>query len=576
MGKTFSSNKDYNRALAKQPIQSISLSKLDVSNVQQQPLVGTLSIPYPVRISESTEKIPDTINQLPPIEEVTSPVNEYIQSPSLHSNINHYPEQQPIVVPRRAYSLRVPVSHRNQTMSNDPVIIRRSVVNLNKHRRTDDNQLATYASRPTIIERNGKQFVTEVKERMERRYVQIFDEATGQMRLFEVTDYIPTRTVTSVRNSPQRSFSTRSPFNQRPSSRGTLNSRPEPTATSTLVNFSDLNNRGNVARQFDLYHSGANVTFNDSNRSNTPPILTSKQSGSSSYTESQSRGYNSTPTTPRTVTNQYSPSSYQSEARSYRRHSPTPSNYSVTTTTNQSTDDDSDRESVDRVLTPTNFRTRSTRNDPPTTNGAYSGGSSSSDPDPFARGIQPGDHTYTQRPGVNNYSEPMTLKQGFASLGTSDYAPLAPSQGIAAFVFKDDVILAADVLDSYGLLTKYRNISRIHQVNEKPVRATGGDLSDADYIKEAIDSKVYVVIGSSCDGGEMAPLALYAWWLDSNQLNKDQAEQLMGRIMKQLFYRYCRAFACYRVCIVTNDGIEFKANEVQPAWSLAPILRNIE
>ena len=125
-------------------------------------------------------------------------------------------------------------------MSNDPVIIRRSVVNLNKHRRTNDNQLATYTSRPTIIERNGKQFVTEVKERMERRYVQIFDDATGQMRLFEVTDYIPTRTVTSVRNSPQQSFSTRSSFNHRPSSRSTLNSRPEPTATSNLVNFNDL------------------------------------------------------------------------------------------------------------------------------------------------------------------------------------------------------------------------------------------------------------------------------------------------------------------------------------------------
>ena len=39
-----SSKKDFNRALAKQPIQPISLSKLDVSDVQQQPLVGTLSV----------------------------------------------------------------------------------------------------------------------------------------------------------------------------------------------------------------------------------------------------------------------------------------------------------------------------------------------------------------------------------------------------------------------------------------------------------------------------------------------------------------------------------------------------
>lgn len=63
---------------------------------------------------------------------------------------------------------------------------------------------------------------------------------------------------------------------------------------------------------------------------------------------------------------------------------------------------------------------------------------------------------------------------------------------MVAFVFNGGVILAADVLGSYGSLAKYRNMPRIHQVNKRTVLALGGDLSDADYLKEAIDAKVYV------------------------------------------------------------------------------------
>lgn len=69
---------------------------------------------------------------------------------------------------------------------------------------------------------------------------------------------------------------------------------------------------------------------------------------------------------------------------------------------------------------------------------------------------------------------------------------------MAAFVFNGGVILAADILGSYGSLAKYRNLPRIHQVNDRTVLALSGDLSDADYIKEAIDSKVFVGIFILC------------------------------------------------------------------------------
>jgi len=236
-----------------------------------------------------------------------------------------------------------------------------------------------------------------------------------------------------------------------------------------------------------------------------------------------------------------------------------------------------------------------------------------------------------------NYSINPLETEAERNIRTRTVTPVVTGSSVAAFVFNGGVILAADVLGSYGSLAKYRNLPRIHQVNDRTILALSGDLSDADYIKEAIDAKVEEDIVQE-DGSEMTPLALYAWctrlmyhrrtklnplltsivvagiennepflgrvndkgsaykeflimtgianhlaqgWIrtileNANQLNKDQAESLMDRIIKQLYYRDCRAFARYRVCIVTKDGVEFKAKEVQPDWSMAPSLRNSE
>ncbi|CAF0721386.1 unnamed protein product [Didymodactylos carnosus] len=218
--------------------------------------------------------------------------------------------------------------------------------------------------------------------------------------------------------------------------------------------------------------------------------------------------------------------------------------------------------------------------------------------------------------------------------------PVVTGSSVTAFTFNGGVILAADTLGSYGTLAKYRNIPRIHQVNDKTVIAIGGDLSDADYIKEAIDAKVEEDLVQDANN-ELSPLSLYSWctrlmyhrrtklnplltnvivagmenkepflgrvndkgsafkefiimtgignhlaqviiigWIrtileNSNRLNRDEAENLMDRIVKQLFYRDCRAFARYQVCVVTDAGIDFKAKEVTPDWSLAPTLERI-
>ena len=119
-----------------------------------------------------------------------------------------------------------------------PSIFSRSTAHVNNQRRWNP-----HPPQRSIFERNGKKFVVELQERMERRYVQVYDEAAGRMRLFEVIDYIPTRTVRPLRYAgmPPPVTSNFSRFNQRtvtPLPRGM--SRPASTTPSRLLDFHGL------------------------------------------------------------------------------------------------------------------------------------------------------------------------------------------------------------------------------------------------------------------------------------------------------------------------------------------------
>lgn len=92
----------------------------------------------------------------------------------------------------------------NPRLNDDATVIFRSVLNLDDHRRSNKFPLARTPPRPTIVEHRGKQFLSEYRERIERRYVQVFDESVGRMRFFEVTDFIPSQTVRPMRQSNQR------------------------------------------------------------------------------------------------------------------------------------------------------------------------------------------------------------------------------------------------------------------------------------------------------------------------------------------------------------------------------------
>jgi 20S proteasome subunit beta 7 len=57
--------------------------------------------------------------------------------------------------------------------------------------------------------------------------------------------------------------------------------------------------------------------------------------------------------------------------------------------------------------------------------------------------------------------------------------------------FKDGVIVAADVLASYGSLARFRNCERVIKVNDNIILGAGGDYADYQYLRSLIEQKMY-------------------------------------------------------------------------------------
>ena len=223
-------------------------------------------------------------------------------------------------------------------MNKDPRIVYRSVVNLNHRQRMNNQLLSSFEPQRSIVERNGKQFVTEFKERMERRHVQVFDETTGRMRLFEVVDYIPSRVVRSAKSNPQiqsqnldvRSSNFSASSSSQSSERTNQSKKTVVLSLFMIQSLIIIDNHQMQANEFELYQRGALVPMNNNNntRSMVGQTVTNDRHQSNEYDKAvvSSRGGAST---------QYVPGSHH--ASSFRHHSPSGSEYSTSTSTDAST-----------------------------------------------------------------------------------------------------------------------------------------------------------------------------------------------------------------------------------------------
>jgi len=183
-------------------------------------------------------------NASPAIERTNS--STIINNPIRQKSKEEQPQQQ-IIARNTSPSVRFNLPSHHQTTRGDAVVISRSVINQNDQQRTRNHFSSSFRPFYTTVEHNGKQFLVESKERIERRYVQCIDETTHQIRSFEVIDYVPYKIIRpykhksqylSQKDTSQNTFLPTLRSNQRPALSPIPNDRSFPQSVPSPT-FSD-------------------------------------------------------------------------------------------------------------------------------------------------------------------------------------------------------------------------------------------------------------------------------------------------------------------------------------------------
>ncbi|XP_053559925.1 proteasome subunit beta type-4 [Bombina bombina] len=216
--------------------------------------------------------------------------------------------------------------------------------------------------------------------------------------------------------------------------------------------------------------------------------------------------------------------------------------------------------------------------------------------------------------------------------------PMVTGTSVLGVKFDGGVIIAADMLGSYGSLARFRNISRIMKVNSNTILGASGDYADYQYLKTVIDQMVIdeELLG---DGHSYSPKAIHSWltrvfynrrskmnplwntvvlggfsngesflgYVDrlgvayeaptiatgfgaylaqplmrevvenKPSLTKDEARQLVERCMKVLYYRDARSYNRYEIATVTESGVEIEGPlSSETNWDIADLISGFE
>lgn len=68
--------------------------------------------------------------------------------------------------------------------------------------------------------------------------------------------------------------------------------------------------------------------------------------------------------------------------------------------------------------------------------------------------------------------------------------PITTGTSIVGVKYENGVIIAGDMLISYGNLARYQNVDRVFQINKNIILGVSGDYADFQYIQEVIQDKV--------------------------------------------------------------------------------------
>nr|XP_033781376.1 proteasome subunit beta type-4 [Geotrypetes seraphini] len=216
--------------------------------------------------------------------------------------------------------------------------------------------------------------------------------------------------------------------------------------------------------------------------------------------------------------------------------------------------------------------------------------------------------------------------------------PMVTGTSVLGVKFDGGVMLAADMLGSYGSLARFRNISRIMEVNSNTILGASGDYADFQYLKQTLAQMVIdeELVG---DGHNYSPKAIHSWltrvmynrrcrinplwntfiiggyyngesflgYVDKlgiayeapiiasgfgtflaqplmreilekkTMLTKDEARQLVERCLKILYYRDARSYNRYEIATVTEHGVEIEGPlSAETNWEIAHLVSGYE
>jgi len=216
-------------------------------------------------------------------------------------------------------------------------------------------------------------------------------------------------------------------------------------------------------------------------------------------------------------------------------------------------------------------------------------------------------------------------------------SPTTTGTSVLAMKFDGGIIFAADTLGSYGSLARYRDCERLMKVNENTMIGCMGDYADFQYVRNIVEQ---LSIDDTCkdDNFAISPRSLHSWltrvlynkrskfdplWTNfvvggiekngeaflgfvdklglaykdpiiatgygmhialpimrsewKENLTQPEAENIIEKCLKVLYYRDARAYQKYQVGVVTSAGAEIKGPfEVKPDWTVAHLISGFE
>eukprot|EP00794_Sanderia_malayensis_P006519 gene6519-7263_t len=218
--------------------------------------------------------------------------------------------------------------------------------------------------------------------------------------------------------------------------------------------------------------------------------------------------------------------------------------------------------------------------------------------------------------GKTQYHQPCYGTPGFQGPSQTSYndagstrsmQPMVTGASVLGVKFNGGVVIAADMLGSYGSLARFPGISRIAKINDNTIIGASGDYADFQHLTKILDSMMrskfnplwntvivagykngksllgYVdKIGTAYQDDTLAtgygayiarPMLRDA--LEKNpQISQDEAVNLITDCLRVLYYRDARSLNKVEIAVVTEDGVQVRSNvSIDSNWEIAHMIK---